>query len=85
MTEATYTVSNYQVTHLIAPARLARYMSGYMSGDDLGLNLDDRLMADRLLAEYGDLVSVAPRARATRADPAMAEYTFLSAVCGYGC
>lgn len=79
MTEATYTVSNYQVTHLVAPARLAKYMS---VGDARGLPDDDRLMADRLLAEYGDLVSVAPRARATRADPAMAEYTFLSAVCG---
>lgn len=78
MTDTTYTVSNYQVTHLIAPARLARYMSGYMSGSDLGLTSDDRLMADRLLAEYGDLVSVAPRARATRADPAMAEYTFVA-------
>lgn len=77
MTDTSYTVSNYQVTHLVAPARLAKYMSG---GDARGLPDDDRLMADRLLAEYGDLVSVAPRARATRADPMMAEYTF---VCAY--
>lgn len=77
MTDTSYTVSNYQVTHLVAPARLAKYMS---SGQANGLPDDDRLMADRLLAEYGDLVSVAPRARATRADPAMAEYTF---VCAY--
>lgn len=77
MTEATYTVSNYQVTHLVAPARLAKYMTG---GKADSLPDDDRLMADRLLAEYGDLVSVAPRARATRADPAMAEFTF---VCSY--
>ena len=83
MTESSYTVSNYQVTHLVAPARLAKYMS---SRDDQGLPDDDRLMADRLLAEYGDLVSVAPldrngrssRARATRADPTMAEFTFVS-------
>lgn len=75
MTESSYTVSNYQVTHLIAPARLARYMA---LNDAKGITSDDKLLADRLLAEYGDVVSYASRPRATRSDPAMAEFTFLS-------
>jgi hypothetical protein len=77
MTDTSYTVSNYQITHLVAPARLARYMA---LNDPQGLDSDDKLLADRLLAEYGDVVSYTSRPRATRSDPAMAEFTFLSAV-----
>ena len=77
MTDTTYTVANFMVTHLIAPARLARYMA---LNDPQGLDSDDKLLADRLLAEYGDVVSYTSRPRATRNDPAMVEFTFLSAV-----
>lgn len=77
MPDITYSVSNYQITHLVAPARLARYMA---LNDPQGITSDDKLLADRLLAEYGDVVSYTSRPRATRHDPAMAEFTFLSTV-----